>query len=141
VFTAEENAQIKQLEDMGCNTRFETTIKEVVGGFIITHQTSYVLNDEVKAATRDQLVASDHYAVSSIIADLYGDLQKDAEPTQEYIPSPLPEPERYVTKDSPTTPDRYRTSSVREYASQVAAKQQGIEREAHTASHVNQPGG
>jgi len=120
VYTAEEHQQIKQLEDAGCKTLFETNIKEVVGGFIIAHQTSYVLDGEVKGVTREQIVASDHYVVSATIAGLYGDKISEDDTTQAYDYLP-------TQKSNSKLPEAYYPASD--------------EQPNKFNSHVNQPGG
>jgi hypothetical protein len=129
VYTAEEHQQIKQLEDAGCKTLFETNIKEVAGGYIIAHQVSYVLDGEVKGVTREQLVAADHYAVTSVIADLYGSLENEAEATQVYDYQPTQKGNGKLQEPYYPASQHPGEELMRQAKAQAA--------EAHTAKEVN----
>jgi hypothetical protein len=97
MYTPEEKKAILELEQSGLATRYETVIKELGGGFLITHQISYVDGDEVKGVLREQTVCSDHYAVTRAIAGLYGDMIEELASAQSHQVT-LDELDRYTSK-------------------------------------------
>jgi hypothetical protein len=80
MYTPDEKKALLELQGGDYKARYETTIKEVEGGFVITHGVTYANGDEIVGQTREQFVCSQPYDVTTAIAGLYGDRKDDMVP-------------------------------------------------------------
>lgn len=96
MYTQEEAQQLKLLSDR-FKTLTETTVKQVDGGYMITHTTTYIDGDEIiQAQTKEIAVTSHKGGILHHLSGIYGGLSEpkpwaDKEPT-------LPESEYYPDK-------------------------------------------
>jgi hypothetical protein len=109
MYTPDEKKQLEQLEWQATNRHYETAIKQVVGGYVISHKTSYVSDGVILGVTTNQYIASLNGDVREVIAMLYSDDEFQPEQAEytDYVTSPPPEcaTEQYVPKDA--LPDEF----------------------------------
>jgi hypothetical protein len=101
VYTPDEKKQLEQLECQATNRHYETAIKQVVGGYVISHKTSYVSDGVILGVTTNQYIASLNGDVREVIAMLYRDDEFQPVPA-DYVTSPPEECDGPVRAPVPT---------------------------------------
>jgi hypothetical protein len=90
MYTPDEKKQLEQLEWQATSKHYETAIKQVVGGYVISHKITYVSDGVILGVTTNQYVANLNGDVREVIAMLYKDDEFQPVPA-DYVTSPPPE--------------------------------------------------